>query len=253
MAPAGWSGQRRSHQHQHGGSGPGGRQIGGKLAHRGVDHLLVGPGCPDHDGRRRVRPVGAGLGQQLSLQLGGPGRRQEHGQGGSVGREGSHRLPWGHRRRRATGQPGQHHALGDGGDGELPPEGSGGRCQGADSGHHFELPLIGQAPVDLLLDGAVDGGIARVEAHDVGIRVLLVDGQDVLEGHDRRVVNLGVRTGVVEQGGRHERGGPHHQVSRAQSGRSPQGDQVGSTWSGTYEADHWLAWRRVGGTITVAR
>ncbi len=163
--------QGRAHQHQHGRRGAGGGEIAGQVADGGDDHLLVGPTGPHDDGRGGVGGVGAGRAQQLGLELGGPGGRQEHGRGGADGGEGGHRFPGGHRGAGPPRQPGDHDALGDLGDGELPPESGPRSGQRADTGDDLEGPPVGTAPVDLLLDGTVEGRVPGVQPHDGGVGV----------------------------------------------------------------------------------
>ena len=76
-----------------------------------------------------------------------------------------------------------------------------------------------------------------MEAHDRCIGVVRVDGEDVLECHGRRVVDLRARIGVREQCSRNERRGPHDDLRPRKPVGPPEGDQVGRPRARSDKAD----------------
>ncbi len=84
-----------------------------------------------------------------------------------------------------------------------------------------------------------------MQPHDPGVGTGVVDGDDVLEGHARRVVELDAGRAQLQQLRLDQRRGPHDDVRSGQPVGGAQGQQVGGTRAGAHERDHDA--RRFGG------
>ena len=151
-------GQGVADQDQHRQGGAGGAQVVGQGADGGADHLLVRPGGPDHDGggRLRSRSRSPGRAVRRPARRGGPPRG---------------RPPWwrrGRRTRRPTRRAGMESCVRPasrvsttlwetpGWVSSRPSVAAAARQRGH-PGHDLPRSLMGEAPVDLLTDGAVTG------------------------------------------------------------------------------------------------
>ena len=194
---------------------------GGQGVESGADDQLVRPGHLVGDHARGVLWVAAC--QELLLQLAGPGGRQEQRHRGAVPGELPDLLPRRHRRL-AAAQPGQDHRLGDLRDGQLTLDGGGYRGEAGHAGDDLGVQAEFGTPLELLLDGAPERGVAGVHPGDGQLvpRRALVVGQHAFHGKLRRVDDLRMlaRVGqdaLVDQARRpdHDVGGRRWRARRA--------------------------------------
>jgi hypothetical protein len=144
--------------------------------------------------------------------------REMHREGRARGRQGREVLPFGHGRGLHGGAR-QDHGLAHVRQGQLLPQGRGGRGIGRHAGRH----VVGDAeilqPADLLGDRAVERGVAGMDPRDVLARLVglahLLD--DLIERHGRRVDHPGAGPGTSQDFARHQRAGvEHHGAARDQ-------------------------------------
>ena len=135
-------------------------------------------------------------------------------------------LTLGHRRAPfATGEDDGLHALGDG---ELRAECGGCGLEGGDARRDVVTHAVTVEEGHLLLDGAVDAGIAGVEADDE--EAAIVEGfhrlELLLERHAGRAAHRGPGLGVLRQFAGHEAAGVEDQVGRLKQAFAAHGDKL---------------------------
>ena len=105
--------------------------------------------------------------------------------------------------------------------------------------------------VHLFPDGSIQTGVAGMKA-DSGPPSLfcrLHDGQDLLQGHLRAVVDGAVRFAQLQQRRIHQTAGVDDHVRRFQKLRPPEGDEVRRTGPRSHEMNHNLLLYDDGGEI----
>ena len=185
---------------------------------------LVGPAHPVADRHRRVGRVVA---QQFRLHLLHMAGAEVEAQGGLQGGKAGQRFPLGHTG--AAAGAAEHDRLHQPGNREFAGEGGGGGLVGAQARHHLHLqPRVGQ-PADLLLQGAVEAGIAVVEAHHplAFPRPLHHNGHHLLESEGAGAQAFAAFRGEGGDRRAHERVGPHQHLGLLEGPGRPKGEQIG--------------------------
>ena len=207
---------------------------GGEGVESGADDQLVRPGHLVGDHARGVWRVAAL--EQLLLQLAGPGGRQEQRHRGAVPGELSDLLPRRHRRL-AAAEPGQDHRLGNLRDGQLTLDGGGYRGEAGHAGDDLGVQAEFGTPLELLLDGAPERGVAGVHPGDgqlVPGRALVV-GQHAFHGKLRRVDDLRMLARVGQDALVDQARRPDDDVGCGDGARAALGEQIRRARAGSHE------------------
>jgi len=219
------SSQGTAHQNQ--GLPPEARffHLAGQIGHRAAHDLLVRPGGAVDGRGRRIRRKTARILQFLH-QVSHFACAEEKGQRGPCAGKRGGLFARGHGR--AAGRTGQDHALGRFRAGQFTAQGG---SRGEHAAHargdaYGDAPL-GQPP-DLLVDGAVKGGIAGVQAYHAFARQrgLAHDGHLFRQIHGGAVPAKAVRAAMAQQGRGHQRSRIDHQIGLLQGPQAAHGDKV---------------------------
>ena len=196
---------------------------------------LVGPGGAVDDGDRHLL---AQERHELPHHAGEIVDRKMDAQGGTRGGEGREALAFRHGRG-AHGRAGEDDRLGNIGKRELAAE----RCRSGGEGRNPGGDRPGYArgleAADLLGDGAVERGVARMDAGDVeacGMGGLDL-GQDFVEVHGCGVEHPGTGRRFGHDLGRDQGAGVEADRTAADQGEPAHGDEVGRTRAGADEVD----------------
>src|SRR6266498_2514089 len=229
--------QRRPDQHQRLLVDAGRSEPLGQAPERTADHHLVGPAGAVHHGAGRLRWVAAGLELGLERARARAGEEQRHG--GLGASQLADLLARWHRTGGAGRQPGEHDRLRDSGNGQLASDRGRGGAQRRDSRDDLPREATPVALGDLLLDGAVEAGVAGVDArhHQLLSHGPVVDLDDPLQRQCRGVQQLGRWRCVSEHVRADQAGGPDHHVGGRDRRGPPEGEQVGGTRPSAHEPD----------------
>ncbi len=208
----------------------------GERAHCASHHALLRPGRLVHE---RGRLVGAAArGQKLGGKLGEHTRAQEDDHSRATFRHGAHALARGHGG--TSGKPRDHDRLADSRQRVFLAKRRRGTAKARHAGHHLVVHAARVECVHLLLDGAVQARVARVQAHHfLAPRIRRAHHvEHFLQGHVRAVVDDAGFLALSEQLGVHKASRPNDHVGRAQKARPAQRDKVGGARACANDMNH---------------
>ena len=201
-----------------------------------VQRTTRSPGRLVHERRRLVGA--AARGQKLGGKLGEHTRAQEDDHSRAAFRHGAHALARGHGG--APGKPRDHDRLADSRQRVFLAKRRRGTAKARHAGHHLVVHAARVECVHLLLDGAVQGRVACVQAHHfLAPRIRRAHHvEHFLQGHVRAVVDDAGFLALSEQLGVHKASRPNDHVGRTQKARPAQRDKVGGARACANDMNH---------------